>query len=108
MIELQEELLSSDVPTHDVMDNRYNELLLKVTEGSFYGIPKEYLSKLVSKIVGSHIEVEGYVEKLLLYYPVPVVITKPWNNEENMIFAQFASGRTMVTMSQAVIVDPTI
>ncbi len=63
--ELQEELLSSDVPTHDVMDNRYNELLLKVTEGSFYGIPNEYLSKLVSKIVGSHIEVEGYVEKLL-------------------------------------------
>lgn len=62
---LQDELLSSDVPTNDVMDSRYNELLLLVAEGSFYGIPNEYLSRLVSKIVGSNIEVEGYVEKLL-------------------------------------------
>ncbi|MFC7677457.1 CPCC family cysteine-rich protein [Paenibacillus sp. GCM10028914] len=62
---LQHELLNSDVPTNDVMDFRYNELLLIGAEGSYYGIPNEYLSQLVSKIVGSNIEVEGYVEKLL-------------------------------------------
>ncbi|MFG3614040.1 CPCC family cysteine-rich protein [Rummeliibacillus stabekisii] len=62
---LQYELLSSDIPTNDVMDLRYNDLLLIGAEGSFYGIPNNYLSKLVSEIVGSHIKVEGYVEKLL-------------------------------------------
>lgn len=62
---LQDELLSSDVPTEDVMDFRYNELLLTSANGSFYGFPNEYLSKLVSEIVGSNIEVEGDVEKLL-------------------------------------------
>lgn len=62
---LQHELLNSDEPVNDVMDSRYNQLLLIGAEDSFYGIPNEYLSKLVSKIVGSNIEVEGYVEKLL-------------------------------------------
>lgn len=62
---LQDELLSSDVPTGDIMDPRYDELLLAGTEGSFYGIPNEYLSKLVSNILGKNIEVEGNVEKLL-------------------------------------------
>lgn len=62
---LQHELLTSDGPTNDVMDFRYNKLLLIGAEGSFYGIPNEYLSKLVSKIVGGNIVVEGYVEKLV-------------------------------------------
>lgn len=62
---LQDELLSSDVPIGDVMDSRYDELLLAGTEGSFYGIPNEYLSKLVSIILGRDIKVEGKVEKLL-------------------------------------------
>lgn len=47
------------------MHIRYNELLFKVSEGSFYGKPNEYLSKLLSEIAGSDIEVEGRVEQLL-------------------------------------------
>ena len=62
---LQDELLSSDVPTGDVMDARYDELLLASSKDSFYGYPNEYLSKLVSNILGRNIEVEGEAEKLL-------------------------------------------
>ena len=61
---LQDELLSSDAPTNDIMAVRYNELLFKVSEGSFYGKPNEYLSKLVSEIAGRDLEVEGRVEQL--------------------------------------------
>lgn len=62
---LQDELLSSEVPTGDVMDACYDELLLTSSKGSFYGIPNKYLAKLVSDILGINIEVEGKVEKLL-------------------------------------------
>jgi len=62
---LQQELLNSDEPTNDVMDSRYDELLIINAEGSFYGHPNEYLAKCVSKIVGGNIKVEGHVEKLL-------------------------------------------
>lgn len=65
---LQEEFLSLDVLIYDVMDNCYNELLLKVIDGCFYGIFNEYLFKFVLEIVGSYIEVEGYVEKLLFCF----------------------------------------
>lgn len=62
---LQQELLNADAPTNDVMESCYNELLLIGAKDSYYGIPNEYISKLLSNIVGSHIEVEGYFEKLL-------------------------------------------
>lgn len=62
---LQKELLESDEPLCDVMDTRYNTLLIEALKHEFVGVKNEYLSNRVSLILGKECIVEGQPESLL-------------------------------------------
>ncbi|WP_251862286.1 CPCC family cysteine-rich protein [Clostridium sp. Marseille-Q2269] len=61
---LQTELLESDEPCFDVMNTRYNPLLIEALKYEFIGVKNEYLSKKISVILRKEITVEGQPESL--------------------------------------------
>ena len=61
---LRQEMLESDEPTENVMNSKYNPLLIEALKYEFIGVKNDYLSKIVSKIEGENIFVEGEQENL--------------------------------------------
>lgn len=61
---LQQEILESDEPVADVMNSRYNPLLMEALKHEFIGVKNEYLSEMLLKIRDENILVEGEPEIL--------------------------------------------
>ncbi|OYD06598.1 CPCC family cysteine-rich protein [Paludifilum halophilum] len=66
--ELQKEILQSDEPVSNVMDQKYDLLLIEGLRHNYIGVKNEYLSKRVSEILCSKVCVEGQEEIL---FPCP-------------------------------------
>ncbi|PTM54780.1 CPCC family cysteine-rich protein [Desmospora activa] len=62
---LKQEILSSDEPMRDVMDERYNPLLIEALKHTFVGVKNEYLSNQITQIQRNDITVDGEEEKLM-------------------------------------------
>jgi ribosomal protein L37AE/L43A len=62
---LQKELLEYDEP-NDVMNSKYNSLILNYLKHKYIGVRNEYLSKKVSELQRQVINVEGNQEKLFI------------------------------------------
>lgn len=61
---LRDEILHSDEPERDIMDESYNSLLLVALSKKYLGVRNEYLAKRVSECLHSNHEVEGVQEEL--------------------------------------------
>ncbi|GFP78432.1 CPCC family cysteine-rich protein [Clostridium fungisolvens] len=61
---LQTELLEYDEPCFDVMETRYNPLLIEALKQKFVGVKNEYLSMRLSVILRENVVVEGQPESL--------------------------------------------
>ena len=63
---LQKELLNSDEPVYqDIMESRYNSLIVESLKYSYNGVTNEYLSKKIKEFIGKSVIIEGKVDTLL-------------------------------------------
>ncbi|MBC2115167.1 CPCC family cysteine-rich protein [Listeria booriae] len=64
-IELRVELTSCESPESNVMNPKYNPLLVEAIKSQYIGVKNSYLAKYLSSLVGEIIDVTGHEEVLL-------------------------------------------
>jgi hypothetical protein len=107
---LQNEIINTEVPPENVMDKKYTPLLIEALRLRYIGVRNEYLSKKVSEILNSHIDVNGSQEEL---HPCPCCYHKTlcsvgeyeicpvcyWEDDGNIIATDYSSPNHM-TLAQ--------
>lgn len=63
-LELQQEITNEEQPIMDIMDKKYNPLLIEAIATEFIGVRNSYLSKTVSLMLNENVLVEGESELL--------------------------------------------
>ncbi|MCD1258182.1 hypothetical protein B5M42_004925 [Paenibacillus athensensis] len=63
---LQNELLSTDEPPDDVLDEKYDPLIFEALRSQYVGVKNEYLASKISQILNTKQEVEGLQEELIV------------------------------------------
>ncbi|EGO65281.1 CPCC family cysteine-rich protein [Acetonema longum] len=62
--ELQQEIVNEEEPLADIMDKKYDHLLIEAIMTEFVGVRNDYLSKRASQILNKEMRVEGEAEIL--------------------------------------------
>lgn len=108
--ELQQEIIfNEDGPIKPPIDERYNLFLVEILKENFIGIKNEYISKIISSILSTNINVIGHEEILFacpccLYKTIktfgqyeicPVCF---WENDGNIVAERYSSANHMTLL----------
>ncbi len=62
--DLQNEIISTEYPPENVMDKRYDPLIMEALKHRYIGVRNDYISEQLSALLGDNIIVEGETEDL--------------------------------------------